>query len=132
MALPRARRIVRGARAARDGESAPTRACAKLASAVPATLGPMSSTAFVPRALSPAAVVVLLTLLLGVQPIATDVYLPALPTVQRELGASVAATQLTLSALVVCFGLAQLACGPIADRWGRRPVLLGGMALYTA
>jgi DHA1 family bicyclomycin/chloramphenicol resistance-like MFS transporter len=88
--------------------------------------------AFAARPLSPAAVVVLLTLLLGVQPIATDVYLPALPTVQRELGASIAATQLTLSALVVCFGLAQLACGPIADRWGRRPVLIGGMVLYTA
>jgi len=92
----------------------------------------MSPAALAPRSLSPGAVVALLTLLLGIQPIATDLYLPALPTVQRELGASMAATQLTLSALVVCFGFAQLAWGPVADRWGRRPVLLGGMALYTA
>src|SRR5881392_2214299 len=76
-------------------------------------------------------VVALLTLLLGIQPITTDLYLPTLPTLTRELDASVGAVQLTLSALIICFGLAQLACGPLADRYGRRPVLLAGMALYT-
>jgi DHA1 family bicyclomycin/chloramphenicol resistance-like MFS transporter len=81
--------------------------------------------------MSPAVVVVMLTLLLGIQPITTDLYLPALPTLRRELGASVNAAQLTLSVLVGCFGLAQLVCGPLADRHGRRPVLLGGLALYT-
>lgn len=81
--------------------------------------------------MSPPVVVLLLTLLLGIQPITTDLYLPALPTLQRELGASIGAAQLTLSALIVCFGLAQLVCGPLADRYGRRPVLLAGMALYT-
>ena len=81
--------------------------------------------------MSPVTVVVLLTLLLGIQPITTDLYLPALPTVQASLGASIAAAQLTLSALIICFGLAQLVCGPLADRFGRRPVLLGGLALYT-
>lgn len=79
----------------------------------------------------PAVVVVMLTLLLGIQPITTDLYLPALPTLQRELGASVNAAQLTLSVLVACFGLAQLVCGPLADRYGRRSVLLGGLALYV-
>lgn len=81
--------------------------------------------------MTPAVVVMTLTLLLGIQPISTDLYLPALPTLQRELGASVAAAQLTLSALIICFGLGQLVCGPLADRFGRRPVLLGGMALYS-
>ena len=81
--------------------------------------------------MTPAVVVVTLTLLLGIQPISTDLYLPTLPTLQRELGASVAGVQLTLSALIICFGLGQLVCGPLADRFGRRPVLLGGMALYT-
>jgi DHA1 family bicyclomycin/chloramphenicol resistance-like MFS transporter len=84
-----------------------------------------------PRPLTPAAAVVLLTLLLGVQPIATDLYLPALPTLQRELGAGIGAVQLTLSALVIAFGVAQLVCGPLSDRWGRRPLLLAGLALYT-
>ena len=81
--------------------------------------------------MSPATVVLLLTLLLGIQPITTDLYLPALPTLQQDLRASMAATQLTLSALILCFGLGQLVAGPLADRFGRRPVLLGGLALYT-
>jgi len=81
--------------------------------------------------MSPAAVVLLLTLLLGIQPITTDLYLPALPTLQRELSASMSATQLTLSALIICFGLAQLVAGPLSDRFGRRPVLLTGMVFYT-
>src|SRR5688572_9925037 len=81
--------------------------------------------------MSPPVVVLLLTLLLGIQPITTDLYLPALPTLQRDLGASIGAAQLTLSGLIICFGLAQLVCGPLADRYGRRPVLLAGMALYT-
>lgn len=91
----------------------------------------MSNPSTAPAGMSPAVVVVMLTLLLGIQPITTDLYLPALPTLQRELGASVNAAQLTLSVLVACFGLAQLVCGPLADRYGRRPVLLGGLALYT-
>jgi DHA1 family bicyclomycin/chloramphenicol resistance-like MFS transporter len=91
----------------------------------------MSNPSTTPAGMSPAVVVVMLTLLLGIQPITTDLYLPALPTLQRELGASVNAAQLTLSVLVACFGLAQLVCGPLADRYGRRPVLLGGLTLYT-
>src|SRR4051794_20953086 len=88
---------------------------------------------FAPRQrMSAATVTVLLTLLLGIQPVTTDLYLPALPTLQREFGASVGAVQFTLSGLVICFGLSQLVCGPLADRFGRRPVLLGGLALYTA
>ena len=73
-----------------------------------------------------------LTLLLGLQPVTTDIYLPALPALTRELGASMASAQLTLSALILAFGVAQLFWGPIADRVGRRPVLLTGLVLYTA
>jgi len=80
----------------------------------------------------PAAVVVaILTLLLGIQPVTTDLYLPALPTLQRDLGASVGGAQATLSTLIICFGFGQLLCGPLADRFGRRPVLLAGLGLYV-
>ena len=85
-----------------------------------------------PTPMSALIVVLTLTLLLGLQPITTDLYLPTLPGLQRDLGASGGATQLTLSALIICFGLGQLVCGPLSDRYGRRPVLLLGMALYTA
>lgn len=77
-------------------------------------------------------VVALLTLLLGIQPVTTDLYLPTLPTLQQALGASIASTQLTLSALIIAFGLAQLVAGPLADRFGRRPLLLGGLGCYVA
>jgi DHA1 family bicyclomycin/chloramphenicol resistance-like MFS transporter len=81
--------------------------------------------------MTPLVIVAMLVLLLGIQPVTTDLYLPALPSLPRELGASVGQAQLTLSVLIICFGLAQLVCGPLADRFGRRPVLLGGLALYS-
>lgn len=73
-----------------------------------------------------------LALLLGLQPATTDIYLPALPALTRDLGASISAAQLTMSVLILAFGLAQLVWGPVADRVGRRPVLLWGLALHTA
>lgn len=82
--------------------------------------------------MSPAVVVLMLTLLLGIQPVATDLYLPALPTLQGALAAGIGDAQLTLSALVIAFGCSQLFCGPLSDRFGRRPVLLSGTALYAA
>ena len=72
-----------------------------------------------------------LALLLGLQPITTDVFLPALPSLTRTLGASLEQAQLTMSALILAFGFAQLAWGPVADRVGRRRVLLVGLAVYT-
>ena len=81
--------------------------------------------------MSSALVVATLVLLLSIQPITTDLYLPALPSLPRALNSTVSAAQLTLSALIICFGVAQLVWGPLADRFGRRPVLLAGLALYT-
>jgi DHA1 family bicyclomycin/chloramphenicol resistance-like MFS transporter len=72
-----------------------------------------------------------LALLLGLQPVVTDLYLPALPLLARDLGAPMSATQLTMSALILAFGLSQLVWGPIADRFGRRPVLLTSLSLLV-
>jgi DHA1 family bicyclomycin/chloramphenicol resistance-like MFS transporter len=62
----------------------------------------------------------------------SDLYLPALPAIRRDLGASDAQAQLTLSALVIGFALAQLVYGPLSDRLGRRPILLAGLAIFVA
>lgn len=76
-------------------------------------------------------VVVFLSLLLGVQPLATDLYLPALPSITAAFEAPMAKVQATLSALLLAFGTAQLVWGPVSDRFGRRPVLLAGLGAYT-
>ncbi|WP_431266298.1 multidrug effflux MFS transporter [Roseateles chitinivorans] len=81
---------------------------------------------------APALQVVALAMLLGLQPVTTDLYLPALPGLRADLHAGMGATQLTLSVLMLAFGLSQLLLGPLADRFGRRPVLLGGLSLYVA
>jgi DHA1 family bicyclomycin/chloramphenicol resistance-like MFS transporter len=82
-------------------------------------------------AMPPALVVLTLALLLGIQPITTDLYLPALPGLTQELGASIASAQLTLTALLLAFGVSQLFWGPLSDRFGRRPVLFIGMTAYV-
>ena len=69
----------------------------------------------------------LLPLLLAAQPVATDSYLPALPAITRDLGAASA----SLTVFVLAFGFGQLPCGPLSDRFGRRPVLLIGLAGYA-
>ena len=71
--------------------------------------------------------IILLALLLGSQPVATDLYLPALPAIAAELGNPA----LTLTGLMLAFGFAQLILGPMSDRYGRRPVLLAGCAGYA-
>ena len=74
----------------------------------------------------------MLATLLGIQPVTTDLYLPALPALTQEFSASMTQAQLTLGALLLAFGLSQLIWGPLSDRFGRRPVLLWGLAAYTA
>ena len=76
-------------------------------------------------------IVLTLTLLLGLQPMTTDLYLPALPGLVQDLGASMAQAQLTLTALLLAFGLSQLVWGPLSDRYGRRPILLVGLLAYA-
>lgn len=76
-------------------------------------------------------VVLVLSLLLGLQPVTTDLYLPALPSLTKGFGASLSQAQLTLTVLLLSFGLSQLIWGPVSDRYGRRPVLLWGAVLYV-
>ena len=75
--------------------------------------------------------ITLLSLLVGTMPICTDLYLPALPTLKVDLGATMAQAQLTLTGMLLAFGVSQLFWGPLSDRWGRRPVLLTGLSAFT-
>jgi DHA1 family bicyclomycin/chloramphenicol resistance-like MFS transporter len=75
-------------------------------------------------------VVLILSLLLGLQPLTSDLYLPALPALAAHFGAAPAHAQLTLTALILAFGVSQLFWGPLSDRIGRRRVLLLGVAGY--
>ena len=81
--------------------------------------------------MSQATVVFILALLMGIQPVTTDLYLPALPALAEGFGASMAQAQYTLSALLLAFGVSQLIWGPLSDRFGRKPILLAGLSLYT-
>ena len=84
-----------------------------------------------PAAMSPGLIVLILSMLLGIQPVTTDLYLPALPAMTTSFGAPTSQAQLTLSALLLAFGCSQLVWGPLSDRFGRRPILLWGLAAYT-
>ena len=80
--------------------------------------------------MSTAMVVLTLSLTLGIQPVTTDLYLPALPTLTASFNAPTSQAQYTLSALLLAFGFSQLVWGPLSDRFGRRPILLIGLAAY--
>lgn len=77
-----------------------------------------------------AAFTVFLASLTAVGPLSTDMYLPSLPAIAADFGADTGATQLTLSMHLIGFAGSQLFYGPLSDRFGRRPVLLGGFILY--
>jgi len=75
-------------------------------------------------------VAVLLTALVALGPISTDLYLPSLPAIGTAFAVNAAEVQLTLSVFLAGFAVSQLVYGPLADRFGRRPVILAGLALY--
>ena len=81
--------------------------------------------------MSPGLIVLLLSLLLGMQPLTTDMYLPALPALTQGFAAPMSQAQLTLTALLLAFGCSQLIWGHLSDRFGRRPILLWGLGAYT-
>ncbi|OEE40303.1 Bcr/CflA family multidrug efflux MFS transporter [Vibrio ordalii] len=76
----------------------------------------------------------LLFLVLGaigaLTPLAIDMYLPGMPAIAKDLGVSAGAVQMTLTAYTAGFAIGQLLHGPLADSYGRRPVLLIGVLLF--
>ena len=74
--------------------------------------------------------IVCLGLVAALAPLSIDMYLPSFPTIREEFGTTAAQVQLTLSGYMLGFTLGQLGYGPLSDRFGRRPVLFSGIALF--
>jgi DHA1 family bicyclomycin/chloramphenicol resistance-like MFS transporter len=82
---------------------------------------PMSFTEFV----------IVIASIMALNPLAMDIMLPALPNIAATFDVTSAnRPQMVLSIFLVGFGLGQFVMGPLSDRFGRRPILLGGMTVY--
>ncbi|ABZ74888.1 drug resistance transporter, Bcr/CflA subfamily [Shewanella halifaxensis HAW-EB4] len=63
-------------------------------------------------------------------PLAIDIYLPSMPVMAAEFSVSASEIQSTLVLFLFAMGTGQLLIGPLADRYGRRPVAIGGIIFY--
>ena len=73
----------------------------------------------------------LLGALVAFGPLAIDLYLPALPAIAVGLAATPELVQASITVFLAGFALGMLFYGPVSDRYGRRPVMLAGIALFT-
>ncbi len=74
---------------------------------------------------------ILLAAAVALGPLATDMYLPSLPQIASDFAAGTDQVQLTLSIYMAGFALAQLICGPLSDRFGRKSIMIGGFLLFA-
>lgn len=77
------------------------------------------------------AMTLLLGMLVATAPVAMDIYLPAMPAMTEALRATPEVVQLTVSVYMFGWAAAQLVAGPLADRFGRKPALSGGLLLFV-
>ncbi len=81
--------------------------------------------------MSKARIFLLLVLLTAFPPLSTDMYLPAIPMLQQRWNQPLMVINLTLIGFFFSYCVFLLVYGPLSDRYGRRPPLLGGIALFT-
>ncbi|AXF78681.1 Bcr/CflA family multidrug efflux MFS transporter [Erwinia tracheiphila] len=75
--------------------------------------------------------VVILGLLAMLMPLSIDMYLPALPEIAREFGVTAGSVQMTLNIYILGFALGQLVYGPLADSFGRKPLISLGTLIFS-
>jgi len=85
-----------------------------------------------PPVLTPAWLLAFAAGFASLQPLATDLIQPALPSIGSAFDVPVSSVQLTLTAFILTFGPWQLIAGPLADCFGRHPVAIGGVCTYVA
>ena len=73
----------------------------------------------------------LLAAMVALGPLSVDMYIPAMPNMMVALDTSISGMHLTMSAYLTGFALFHLICGPLADRYGRKPILLWGTAVFV-
>lgn len=73
-----------------------------------------------------------LAALVALGPLSVDMYLPAMPAMQAAFDTDIVSMHLTLSAYLWGFAVFHLVCGPLADRYGRKPILIAGTGLFVA
>ena len=74
----------------------------------------------------------LFMLMVVFSPLAIDIFLPAIPAMSVALDAEMHSVQALVGIFILSMGAGQLLAGPLADRYGRRPVALAGIAIYIA
>ncbi|GFE65678.1 multidrug effflux MFS transporter [Litoreibacter roseus] len=75
--------------------------------------------------------IVTLVLLAGVSAMNMSIFLPSLPRMTEELGTEYSIMQLSVSLYLACTAVLQILIGPISDRFGRRPVVLGALTVFV-
>ena len=75
-------------------------------------------------------IIALLAGLSAIGILSTNIILPAFPDIGEQLGVSSRELGLTLSSFFITFALAQLVVGPLADRFGRKKLVLGGLSVF--
>ncbi|KQU82008.1 MULTISPECIES: multidrug effflux MFS transporter [unclassified Ensifer] len=74
---------------------------------------------------------IVLGLISAIGPFAIDMYLPALPSIGKDLAAETGVVQLSLLAFFISFAIFQLVYGPLSDMWGRKAPLYLGIGLFA-
>ncbi len=69
--------------------------------------------------------------MIGIGPFTMQILVPSLPAMGRDLGVNTATLQLTVTLYLLGVAVGQLFYGPLSDRFGRRPLLMGGLAVYA-